>query len=58
MTLSRDETAKMLRRVGMKDAAAAIAALPEQRDDTAIEKFWIEYGLTPESLADRMGGSP
>ena len=58
MTLSRNDTVKMLRRAGMKDVAAALVALPEQIDDKAIEEFRIAYGLTPQSLADRMGGSP
>jgi transposase len=58
MTLSRQEIVKMLRRAGMEDAAAALATLPEQMDDKAVEKFCTEYGLITESLADRMGGSP
>ena len=47
-----------LRQAGMEDAAAALATLPEQMDGKAVEKFCTVYGLTLESLADRMGGSP
>jgi hypothetical protein len=59
MTFSRQEIVKMLRRAGMEDAAAtALATLPEQMDGKAVEKFCAAYGLTTESLVDRMGGSP
>jgi hypothetical protein len=59
MTFSRQEIVKMLRRAGMEDAAAAaLATLPEQMDGKAVEKFCTAYGLTQESLVDRMGGSP
>jgi hypothetical protein len=59
MTVSRQEIVKVLRRAGMEDAAAAaLATLPEQMDDKAAEKFCTAYGLTVESLVDRMGGSP
>jgi hypothetical protein len=43
----------------MEDAAAmALSTLPEQMDDKALEKFCTAYGLTQESLVDRMVGSP
>jgi hypothetical protein len=59
MTFSRQEIVKMLRRAGLEDAAAAaLATLPEQMDDKAVERFCAARGLTPESLVDRMGGSP
>jgi hypothetical protein len=35
----------MLRRAGMEDAAtAALATLPEQMDDKAVEKFCMHMG--------------
>jgi hypothetical protein len=53
------EIVKMLRRARMEDAAAAaLATLPEQMDDKTVEKFRTVFGLTRESLMDRMGGSP
>ena len=59
MTVSRREVVKGLRRAGMEDAAAAaLATLPEQMDEKTAEKFCAAYGLTVESLMDRMGGSP
>ena len=59
MTFSRQEIVRTLRRAGMEDAAAAaLTTLPEQMDDRAVEKFCTAYGLTLESLVDRMGGSP
>jgi hypothetical protein len=58
-SFSREEMVKTLRQAGMEDAAAAaLANLPEQMDGKAVEKFCTVYGLTLESLADRMGGSP
>jgi hypothetical protein len=59
MTFSREEIVKMLRRAGMEDAAAAaLGTLAEEMDDKTVEKFCTVYGLTLESLIDRMGGSP
>ncbi len=59
MTFSRQEIVEMLRRAGMEDAAAAaLGTLPDQMDGKAVEKFCAAYGLTLESLVDRMGGSP
>jgi hypothetical protein len=42
----------------MEAAAAALATLPEQMEGKEVEKFCTVLGLTLESLADRMGGSP
>jgi hypothetical protein len=58
-SFSREEMVKTLRQAGMEAvAAAALATLPEQTEGTEVEKFCAVYGLTLESLADRMGDSP
>jgi hypothetical protein len=58
-SFSREEMVKTLRQAGMEAAAAAaLATLPEQSEGNEVEKFCTVHGLTLESLADRMGGSP
>jgi hypothetical protein len=58
-SFSREGMVKTLRQAGMEAAAAAVVAtLPEQLEGKEVEKFCTAHGLTLESLADRMGGSP
>jgi hypothetical protein len=49
----------MLRRAGLADvAAAAQTSLPDPVDSKALDHFCARYGLSRQSLIDRMGGSP
>jgi len=49
----------VLRRAGMADvAAAAQKSLPDPVDSKVLDHFCARYGLSKESLTDRMGGSP
>jgi len=49
----------MLRQAGLEDAAAnALATLPDSVHAKDVEQFCAAHGLSVESLADRMGGSP
>ena len=49
----------MLRRAGLADiAAAAETSLPDPVDTKILDQFCTGYGLSRESLTDRMGGSP
>jgi hypothetical protein len=57
--LSRQEIIQMLRRAGLADvAAAAQTSLPDPVDSKVLDQFCVRYGLSPQSLMDRMGGSP
>jgi len=57
--LSHQEIIKMLRRAGLTDvAAAAQKSLPDQVDAKVLDHFCARYGLSKQSLIDRMGGSP
>ena len=59
MDRSRREIIQMLRRAGLADvAAAAQTSLPDPVDPKALNQFCDRYGLSRESLIDRMGGSP
>jgi len=59
VSLSRQEIIQMLRRAGLADAAAAAQrSLPDPVDSKALERFCARYGLSKDSLTDRMGGSP
>lgn len=59
MVLSRQEIARLLRRAGLKDAAAdALATLPDHPDVKNIEEFGAAHGLSVELVMDLMGGSP
>jgi hypothetical protein len=59
MDLSRQYIIQMLRRAGLSDvAAAAQKSLPDPVDSKALEHFCARYGLSKQSLTDRMGGSP
>jgi hypothetical protein len=55
----RHEIIQMLRRAGQADvAAAAQKSLPDPVDSKVLNHFCARYGLSKESLMDRMGGSP
>jgi hypothetical protein len=57
--LSRQEIIQMLRRAGLADvAAAAQTSLPDPVDSKALDQFCGRYGLSRQSLIERMGGSP
>ena len=59
MELPRQEIIQMLRRAGLADvAAAAQTSLPDPVDSKALDQFCVRYGLSRQSLIDRMGGSP
>ena len=59
MNLSRQEIVKELRRAGLADvASAAETSLPDLVDTKVLDQFCAVYGLSRESLIDRMGGSP
>ena len=59
MDLSRQEIIQMLRRAGLVDvAAAAQTSLPDPVDSKALDQFCVQYGLSMQSLIDRMSGSP
>jgi hypothetical protein len=57
---SHEEAARVLRRAGYSDEfiSEVLGQLPDpidlQRDRQTLER----YGLTPQGLMDRMGGSP
>ena len=49
----------MLRRAGLADiAAAAQTSLPDPVDPKVLDHFCARYGLSRQSLIERMGGSP
>jgi hypothetical protein len=57
--LSRQQIIQMLRRAGLADvAAAAQKSLPDPVNSEALNQFCVRYGLSRQSLMDRMGGSP
>jgi hypothetical protein len=57
--LSRQQIIQMLRRAGLADvAAAAQKSLPDPVDAKVLDRFCAGYGLSRQSLVDRMGGSP
>lgn len=59
MDLPRQKIVKMLRRAGLADvAAAAQTSLPDPVDSKVLDQFCAGYGLSRESLINRMGGSP
>ena len=59
MDLSVQEFVRILRRAGMPEAAA-VAARTLQDPVTArdLDRFCAQYGVSRNSLVDRMGGSP
>jgi hypothetical protein len=57
--LSRQQIIQMLRRAGLADVAAtAQKSLPDPVDSKVLDRFCAKYGLSKDSLMDRMGGSP
>lgn len=59
MDLSRQEIVQELRRAGMADVvAAAQKSLPDPVDPKVLDHFCAIYGLSKDSLIDRLGGSP
>jgi hypothetical protein len=59
VNLSRQEIVKELRKAGLADvASAAQKSLPDRVDTKVLDEFCAAYGLSRESLIDRMGGSP
>ena len=59
MDLSRQQIIQMLRRAGLADVAAvAQKSLPDPVDSKVLDDFCATYGLSKDSLTDRMGGSP
>jgi hypothetical protein len=57
--LSRQQIIRMLRRAGLADVAdAAQKSLPDPVDSKILDHFCARYGLSKDSLVDRMGGSP
>jgi hypothetical protein len=59
MDVPRQQIIQMLRRAGLEGAAAAAQkALPDPVDSKALDHFFASYGLSKQSLAARMGGSP
>jgi hypothetical protein len=59
MDLSRQQIIQILRRAGLADvAAAAQKSLPDPLDSKVLDNFCARYGLSKQSLVDRMGGSP
>jgi len=59
VNLSRQQIIQMLRRAGLADvAAAAQESLPDPVDAKVLDHFCARYGLSKQSLIDRMGGSP
>jgi hypothetical protein len=57
--LSRPQIIQMLRRAGLADVAAeAQNSLPDPVDAKVLDRFCARYGLSKQSLIERMGGSP
>lgn len=59
MDLSRQEIIQELRRAGLADVATpAQESLPDPVESEVIDLFCAKYGLSKDSLIDRVGGSP
>lgn len=59
MAIPRDEAASVLRRVGRAELVDELERdYPEQLDEKDLFRFAEKHGLSRESLAERMGGSP
>jgi hypothetical protein len=59
MSESLQHVIDVLRRTGLPDVAEeARQSLPDPVSRDELDRFALEHGLSPESLADRMGGSP
>lgn len=57
---SHEEAARVLRRAGYPDEFIdeVLSQLPDPIDLQRDQQILARYGLTPERLMDRMGGSP
>jgi hypothetical protein len=57
---SHKEAARLLRRLGYSDefVSEVLSQLPDPIDPERDEPVLARYGLNPERLMDRMGGSP
>jgi hypothetical protein len=59
MSDSLQHVIDVLRRTGLPDVAEeAKQSLSDPVDRDELDRFALAHGLSPESLADRMGGSP
>lgn len=59
MSESLQHVVDVLRRLGLPDAAEeARQTLTDPVGRAELERFGLAHGLSPEALADRMGGSP
>jgi hypothetical protein len=59
-TRSHEEAARLLRREGYSDEfiSEVLSQLPDPIDLQRDQQILARYGLNPERLMDRMGGSP
>jgi hypothetical protein len=57
---SHEEAARVLRRAGYSDEfiSELLSQLPDPIDLQRDQQILARYGLNPERLMDRMGGSP
>jgi hypothetical protein len=57
---SHEEAARVLRRAGYSDdfIQEFLSQLPDPIDLQRDEQIFARYGISPERLMDRMGGSP
>jgi len=57
---SHEETARVLRRAGYSDEVIReiLSQLPDPIDLQRDQRILARYGLSPERLTERMGGSP
>jgi hypothetical protein len=59
MSESLQHVVSVLRRAGLSEVAdEAMRTLPDPVEPEDLARFGAEHGLSPESLRDRMGGSP
>lgn len=59
MSDSLEHVVRVLRRTGLPDVAEeAKKELSDPVDRAELDRFAIAHGLSAESLADRLGGSP
>ena len=59
MSESLQHVVDLLRRSGLPELAdEAQRTLPDPVDRKELEHFGATHGLSPESLTERMGGSP
>ncbi len=59
MSESLQHVVGVLRQAGLTQVAdEALRTLPDPVSRKELERFAMEHGVTPESLTERMGGSP